>query len=70
MPGWSCRRLSLGAGLDIFGSPAGWATTTLTTYAHMWPTAEDKTRKAASGMISAVFERSARNVTRDGVRGV
>lgn len=25
------------------------ATTTLTTYAHMWPTAEDRTRKAAEG---------------------
>src|SRR5690606_24822166 len=31
------------------------ATTTLSTYAHLWPTAEDKTRAAASGMASAVL---------------
>ena len=30
------------------------ATTTLSTYAHLWPTAEDKTRAAASGMAAAV----------------
>lgn len=31
------------------------ATTTLSTYAHLWPTAEDKTRAAASSMASAVL---------------
>lgn len=29
------------------------ATTTLNTYAHLWPTAEDRTRKAASGLFVA-----------------
>lgn len=31
------------------------ATTTLSTYAHLWPSAEDKTRAAASGMASLVL---------------
>lgn len=31
------------------------ATTTLNTYAHLWPSAEDKTRAAASGMAQAVL---------------
>jgi integrase len=31
------------------------ATTTLSTYAHLWPTAEDKTRSAASEMAAAVL---------------
>lgn len=31
------------------------ATTTLSTYAHLWPSAEDKTRAAASGMAKAVL---------------
>lgn len=31
------------------------ATTTLSTYAHLWPTAEDKTRAAASGLAAAVL---------------
>jgi len=30
------------------------ATTTLSTYAHLWPTAEDKTRTAAAGMAAEV----------------
>jgi|GEM_PF-1375815 hypothetical protein len=34
--------------------------TTLSTYAHLWPTAEDKTRAAASGMAAAVLA-NARN---------
>jgi integrase len=34
------------------------ATTTLSTYAHLWPTAEDKTRAAASGMAAAVLATS------------
>jgi integrase len=29
------------------------ATTTLNTYAHLWPTAEDRTRQAASGLFAA-----------------
>jgi Phage integrase family len=29
------------------------ATTTLSTYAHLWPTAEDRTRKAAQSIIDA-----------------
>lgn len=31
------------------------ATTTLSTYAHLWPTVEDKTRAAAAGMAAAVL---------------
>ena len=27
------------------------ATTTLNTYSHLWPTAEDRTRKAAGGLM-------------------
>lgn len=34
------------------------ATTTLSTYAHLWPTAEDKTRAAAGGMAAAVLAQS------------
>jgi integrase len=34
------------------------ATTTLSTYAHLWPSAEDKTRAAAAGMAKAVLARS------------
>ena len=34
------------------------ATTTLSTYAHLWPTVEDKTRAAASGMAAAVLASS------------
>lgn len=32
------------------------ATTTLNTYAHLWPTAEDRTRKAAAGLFQAAAE--------------
>lgn len=35
------------------------ATTTLSTYAHLWPTAEDKTRAAASGLAQAVLAQAA-----------
>lgn len=38
------------------------ATTTLSTYAHLWPTVEDKTRAAASDMASAVLAASANAV--------
>ena len=31
------------------------ATTTLNTYSHLWPTAEDRTRKAAQAMMAAAF---------------
>lgn len=31
------------------------ATTTLNTYAHLWPTGEDKTRAAAVGMAAEVL---------------
>lgn len=31
------------------------ATTTLTTYAHLWPTAEDRTRKAAGGLMATAL---------------
>jgi len=41
------------------------ATTTLSTYAHLWPTAEDKTRAAAAAMAAEVLEtRSASNEAR------
>jgi hypothetical protein len=29
--------------------------TTLTTYAHLWPTAKDQTRKAAAGLVRAAM---------------
>jgi integrase len=32
------------------------ATTTLNTYSHLWPTAEDRTRKAASGLMRQAME--------------
>ncbi len=34
------------------------ATTTLNTYAHLWPTAEDRTRRAASDLLTAVVRPS------------
>jgi integrase len=34
------------------------ATTTLNTYSHLWPTAEDRTRKAASGMMRQALRAS------------
>ncbi|MDO8308149.1 MAG: site-specific integrase [Actinomycetota bacterium] len=36
------------------------ATTTLSTYAHLWPNAEDRTRAAAEGMLSAALADSLR----------
>ena len=36
------------------------ATTTLNTYSHLWPTAEDKTRKAAEAMLTEVLNPSSR----------
>ena len=35
------------------------ATTTLNTYSHLWPTAEDRTRKAAGAMMSTALDTSA-----------
>ena len=32
------------------------AATTLRVYSHMWPTAEDRTRKAAEAMMTASLE--------------
>ncbi len=40
------------------------AMTTLGTYAHLWPSAEDKTRAAASGMAAAVIAASPTQATR------
>lgn len=34
------------------------ATTTLNTYAHLWPSAEDRTRQAANGLFTAAFAKS------------
>lgn len=34
------------------------ATITLSTYAHLWPTAEDRTRSAAAGLMAAALESS------------
>lgn len=42
------------------------ATTTLSTYAHLWPTAEDKTRAAASGMAAAVLSAAAHTTVHTG----
>jgi integrase len=32
------------------------ATVTLNTYAHLWPTAEDRTRTAAASLLADVFD--------------
>jgi hypothetical protein len=39
-------------------------TTTLSTYAHWWPTAEDKTRAAASEMAAVVLTTDLNATTR------
>jgi len=42
-------------------------TITLNTYAHLWPTAEDRTRSAAAGLMEQVFRAGADSVrTKDG----
>jgi integrase len=41
------------------------ATTTLKTYAHLWPTAQDRTRKAAESIMSASLGERAEEVARD-----
>lgn len=49
----------IAAGCDVVTVPRAMghasATTTMSTYAHLWPSAEDKTRAAASSMASAVL---------------
>lgn len=40
--------------------------TTLNTYAHLWPSAEDKTRAAASGMAAAVLSAQPTKAARRG----
>jgi integrase len=45
------------------------ATTTLGTYAHLWPTAEDRTRKAAGGLMAAAVSAD-RVRTGEGVQGL
>jgi len=42
------------------------ATTTLNTYAHLWPTAEDRTRNAAAGLMAAVLSSAAADQVRTG----
>jgi len=42
------------------------ATTTLNTYSHLWPTAEDRTRKAADAMMNAALADSADSVRTKG----
>ena len=41
------------------------ATTTLATYSHLWPSAEDRTRAGAASMMSDVLENSAESVRTD-----
>lgn len=38
------------------------ATVTLNTYAHLWPTAEDRTRTAAASLLASVFDRPDRDL--------
>jgi integrase len=42
------------------------ATTTLNTYAHLWPTAEDRTRQASSGLIAMTTASARRTASRRG----
>lgn len=42
------------------------ATTTLSTYAHLWPSAEDRTRVAAGGLMALVLGSSADSVRTGG----
>jgi integrase len=44
------------------------ATTTLNTYSHLWPTAEDRTRSAAEGMLSEALAISADSVRTGGAQ--
>ena len=40
------------------------ATTTLNTYSHLWPTAEDRTRNAAEGLVLETLELSSADSVR------
>jgi integrase len=42
------------------------ATTTLNTYSHLWPTAEDRTRKAAQAMMNTALGDSADSLRTEG----
>lgn len=42
------------------------ATVTLNTYAHLWPTAEDRTRTAAAAMLGEVYAPTDEQLTNDG----
>ena len=35
-----------------------WATATLNTYSHLWPTAEDRTRAAAADLMAQAFRQA------------
>lgn len=52
-----CVRLRRGHGATVAGAPL--PSITLNTYSHLWPTAEDKTRAAATGMVTAALEGAA-----------
>jgi integrase len=44
------------------------ATTTLNTYSHLWPTAEDRTRQAAEAMLSEALSAEENEILADSVR--
>jgi hypothetical protein len=44
------------------------ATTTLNTYSHLWPTAEDRTRQAAEAMLTEALSAKETEVPADSVR--
>jgi site-specific recombinase XerD len=44
------------------------ATTTLNTYSHLWPTAEDRTRQAAEAMLTEALSADENEIRADSVR--
>ena len=48
---YACGLIARAATSSLCSGPSGMptATTTLNTYSHLWPTAEDRTREAAAG---------------------
>jgi integrase len=44
------------------------ASVTLSTYSHLWPTAEDRTRKAAAAMMTETLARADSARTGQGIR--
>ena len=71
----SCSKIGyatglIGAGCDVVTMQRALghakATTILNTYAHPWPTAEDRTRKAASGLFATATATSATAPSRPG----